>query len=121
MKGFLLFVLSPFLLVPAALAGKADVLEVDIRLYKGKAYHFTVTVQHADDGEKHHAKKWEILAPDGTLLATRVLGHPHDFEQPFTREHCCVPIPAGIDKVTVRAWDNLHGHGGKTVTVAVPR
>ena len=43
-----------------------------------------VTVQHADTGWDHYADAWEVLAPDGTVLGTRTLLHPHTDEQPFT-------------------------------------
>jgi hypothetical protein len=61
------------------------------------------------------------LAPDGTLLATRTLMHPHVDEQPFTRNLSGVAIPGSIDEVEVRAHDTVHGYGGKTVTVKLPR
>lgn len=62
-----------------------------------------------------------MLAPDGTVLGTRTLLHPHLNEQPFTRSLTDVRIPDGVTEVTVRARDSIHGHGGKTLTVAVPR
>jgi hypothetical protein len=42
-------------------------------------------------------------------------------EQPFTRSLSGVTIPDGVDRVTVRARDSVHGHGGASVTVDVPR
>jgi len=102
-------------------AGEADVIEVNARPVGNGLYSFDVTVRHADEGWKHYADKWDVVSPDGTVLGTRTLYHPHVDEQPFTRSLSGVKIPAGIDKVTVRAHDLVHGYGGKTVKVAVPR
>ena len=80
----------------------------------------SATVEHADEGWDHYADRWEVLAPDGTILATRELLHPHVEEQPFTRSLAGVVIPDGIEEVIIRAHDNVHGYGGAEVTVAVP-
>lgn len=37
------------------------------------------------------------------LLGRRVLLHPHETEQPFTRDLYGVSTPAGVTHVTVRA------------------
>ena len=104
----------------AADAGKADVIEVKVRHTTGNSYNFDVTVRHADEGWKHFANKWDVMAPDGTVLGTRILAHPHVDEQPFTRSLSGVKIPGNITEVTVRAHDLVHGYGGKTVQVQVP-
>lgn len=101
-----------------ALAGEADVVGVRIS-QRGNAYHFSVTVRHADAGWEHYANNWEIVAPDGTVLDTRVLAHPHDNEQPFTRSLGSVQIPPGVTKVRVRAHDKVHGHGGREMEVDI--
>ena len=33
-------------------------------------WRFDVTVRHADEGWDHYADKWDVVAPDGTVLAT---------------------------------------------------
>lgn len=80
-------------------------------------YRFDVTVRHADAGWEHYADRWQVLAPDGTVLGERVLLHPHDTEQPFTRSLDGVTIPRDIKKVTVRAHDGRHGWGGAELTI----
>jgi len=50
-------------------------------------------------------------------LGFRLLGHPHDNEQPFTRSQCGIKIPSEISKVIVRAKCNKHGYGGKPIVV----
>jgi hypothetical protein len=102
-------------------AGEAEVLAVTATPTGEDTYRLDVTVQHADTGWDHYADKWEVLAPDGAVLATRTLLHPHTDEQPFTRSLTGVAIPAGIAAVTVRAHDSVHGYGGSALTVAVPR
>jgi len=61
------------------------------------------------------------VAPDGTVLGTRTLYHPHVGEQPFTRSLSGVAVAETIVDVTVRAHDSVHAYGGKTLTVALPR
>lgn len=120
MKHLISLILS--ILVSAQLhAGEADVIKVDVRQGIPGEYHFDVTVRHDDHGWDHYANKWEVVAADGTVLGTRVLHHPHDNEQPFTRSLSGVKVPAGIDSVTLRAYDSQHEAGGKTVTVKLPR
>ena len=104
-----------------AVAGEADVVGVKINKQGGGSYSFDVSVRHGDTGWKHYANKWDVVAPDGTVLGTRELLHPHENEQPFTRSLSGVKIPDGIQKVTLRAHDSVHGYGGAEVTVEVPR
>jgi len=108
------------LMASPALAGQADVLEVDARA-SGGAFSFDVTVQHADAGWDHYADAWRVVGADGTVYGTRTLLHPHVGEQPFTRSLSGVEIPDGITTVTVKAHDSVHGWGGATVEVALPR
>ncbi len=62
---------------PAALAGEADVLSAEAQCNDDRVCRFVVTLRHADEGWKHYADRWEVLSPEGELLATRVLRHPH--------------------------------------------
>ena len=109
------------LISTAVYAGEADVIEVDVKQTGGDTYFFKVTVRHADEGWDHYADKWDVVAPDGTVLGTRTLYHPHVDEQPFTRSLSDVKISESITEVTVRAHDSVHKYGGETVKVAVPR
>ncbi|MEQ9642194.1 MAG: hypothetical protein RIM84_19370 [Alphaproteobacteria bacterium] len=94
-------------------AGEADVIAVDVVRTEPGVYRVDVTVRHDDTGWDHYADKWDVMAPDGTLLGTRVLLHPHETEQPFTRSLGGVAIPESLDYVKVRAHDKVHGYGGK--------
>ena len=113
----LLFVFIPFTGVQA---GEADVVNVVVKQTGERAYHFSVSVAHADTGWDHYADNWEVVAPDGTILGTRILHHPHVNEQPFTRSLSDVKVPAGIDHVTIRAHDSVHEYGGKTLQIELP-
>ena len=116
-------ILIVFLLLAATTvwAGEADVIEVAINQTGKDTYFFKVTVRHADEGWDHYANKWDVVTPDGKVLGTRVLFHPHVDEQPFTRSLSDVEIPATITEITVRAFCSVHEFGGETVTVAVPK
>jgi hypothetical protein len=120
MKSIYIFLACLLLMSTAAYAGKADVIEVIVTHTGDGTYKFDVTVHHADEGWKHYADKWDVIAPGGMVLGTRILVHPHVDEQPFTRSLAGVKIPEGIGEVTVRAHDLVHGYGGKTVNVTVP-
>ena len=104
-----------------AFAGEADVLNVDVSCKSGSVCRFDVTVKHADQGWQHYANRWEVLSPDGEILATRVLAHPHDNEQPFTRSLTNVGIPDGLSEVIVRAHDLVHEYGGKELVIQLPK
>jgi len=106
---------------PAALAGEADVEAVTASQAADGSWRFEVTVRHADEGWDHYADKWQVVAPDGTVLGERVLLHPHVDEQPFTRSQSGIIIPDDVDEVVVRAHDSVDGWGGKAVSVTLPR
>ena len=120
MKLIYIFFACLLLMTTAAYAGEADVVEVNVTRAGNDTYKFDVTVRHADEGWKHYANKWDVTAPDGSVLGTRILAHPHVDEQPFTRSLAGVKIPKNISEVTVRAHDLVHEYGSKTLTVKVP-
>jgi hypothetical protein len=113
-------------LAPIAAAGTADVLaaKVTCRPAPGgrpaSVCHFSVTVKHADTGWDHFADRYDILGPDGRVLATRALEHPHVEEQPFTRGIGQVRIQWAVTSVEIRANDSVHGLGGRTLVFEIP-
>lgn len=115
--GLVLIAMSHLIAPPAALAGEADVVAVETLRTGDGTYRFDVTVRHADAGWEHYADKWQVLGPDGAVLGERVLLHPHDTEQPFTRGLTGVKIPDGTGRVLVRAHDKVHGWGGSQLAV----
>jgi len=116
-----LILLLVFSLAHSGFSGEADVIGVKVKKISVNTYQFQVSVRHSDDGWKHYADKWDIIAPDGTVLGTRTLHHPHVDEQPFTRSLSGVKIPKKFTTVTIRAHDSVHKYGGKAVKVSLPQ
>ena len=75
------------------LAGESDVTDVVVTDQGDGRFRFDVTVRHADEGWDHYADKWVVKGPDGTVYGERVLLHPHETEQPFTRSQTGIEIP----------------------------
>ncbi|MFC1829984.1 hypothetical protein ACFL0O_10270 [Thermodesulfobacteriota bacterium] len=102
-------------------AGEADVIRVEVKKIGTNTYRFDVTVTHKDEGWDHYVDKWDVLGPEGVVLGTRILHHPHVDEQPFTRSLSGVKISGSVHRVTIRAHDSVHEYGGKHVTIALPQ
>ena len=96
----------------------AQVTYVEARETADGVWRFSVTVRHADTGWDHYADEWQVVDPaTDAILARRVLAHPHVDEQPFTRSQSGIEIPAEVTTVVVRAKCNVHGFGGREITV----
>lgn len=121
MKVIFSVIILSLLIINAASAGPADVVNVEVKPDGAHSFHFSVSVRHNDEGWDHFANKWDVVAPDGTILATRILHHPHENEQPFARSLGGVMIPDDITTVTVQAHDSVHGYGGKIITIRLSR
>jgi hypothetical protein len=105
-------------------AANADVLFVRAVQASDGRWTFHVTVEHPDTGWEDYADGWDVLTPDGEVLKsnagdpfTRLLLHPHETEQPFTRSQSGIVIPEGVTQVRVRAHDLVDGYGGREVVV----
>lgn len=120
MRGLLAVI--AILIWTVGVAGAGEVTVVDAKVHAGGSgtFSFDVTLRHEDTGWDHYADRWDVLAPDGTVLGKRVLFHPHEHEQPFTRSLSGVSIPKGIKEVIIRAHDKVHGDSAKTLTVMLP-
>jgi len=108
-------------LAPAALAGEADVVDAEAAQESDGTWRVSVTVRHADEGWDHYADRWQVETPDGRVLGIRVLLHPHEHEQPFTRSLGGVVIPPEVEEVVIRAHDSVHGDGGTVLRLTLPR
>ena len=104
-----------------AWAGNADVVDVMAKRDGADTWRIDVTVKHADEGWDHFADRLDVVGPEGNIIATRVLAHPHVDEQLFTRSLNKVKIPKGIGKITLRAHDKVHGNGGAEMTIELDR
>jgi hypothetical protein len=105
--------------VTTTTAGCADVVEATIDS-SGDTYRLSATILSGDTGWEKYADAWEVRAPDGTVLGTRILAHPHVDEQPFTRFLDGVAIPAGTEDVEIAARDSVVGFCGETRSIAIP-
>ena len=104
------------LLGTAALADDPVIEQVTARQESG-GWRFDVTISHPDSGWEHYADGWRVLGPDGRELGLRVLLHPHDHEQPFTRALSGVAIPDGVRQVQIQARCIRDGWAAATYTV----
>ncbi len=86
----------------------------------GATWRISVTLEHADTGWEHYADAWRVVGPEGDVLGTRTLFHPHVEEQPFTRSLSGVAIPEGLTEVTIEAHDSVHGWAAETYRLALP-
>jgi hypothetical protein len=105
----------------AAAAGEADVVDAKVRRAEDGTYDFDVTVKSNDRGWDYFADAFEVLTADGKVLGRRVLLHPHENEQPFTRDLYGVRIAPGVERVVIRARHKPKGYDGETVTVPLPK
>lgn len=112
--------LAAFIVAGAGIAGGADVIDAKVARARDGTYNFDVTIKSNDKGWEYYCDAFEVLLPDGKVLGTRVLLHPHEDEQPFTRELYGVKIPLGVDRVTIRARYKPKGYDGKTLVVKLP-
>ncbi len=127
---YLLIVTCLLLLFPLQNPGYAA--EADVDVVKVRAVHasatglwtFHVTLQHNDTGWNNYANGWDVVLSDGSVVKrnpgdkfTRLLLHPHEHEQPFTRSQSGLLIPADQTKVVVRGHDLVDGFGGREITL----
>ena len=113
-------ILALTLAAGTALASPSDILKVVFSKGSGGSWSVDVTIRHADTGWVHYTNVWVVETMDGKELGRRVLFHPHEDEQPFTRSDT-VKIPAGVTNVRVRAGDKPNGMSSNTVVVDLTR
>lgn len=98
----------------------ADVIEASADEAEGGSWRITATVRSGDTGWDKYADEWTVHG-GGELLGTRVLDHPHETEQPFTRSLDGVIIPPEILEVEVTARDSVNGYCGEAYLVTLDR
>lgn len=126
-KSVLRFAVLPLLIgvlwgmpVGPAAADGPKVLEAQVEVQANGLYAFSVTIVHNEGGWSHYVDRWEILGPDGKVLGTRTLYHPHDANVPFTRSLANVQTPIGVRQVTIRANCSVDGYGEDELVVELP-
>lgn len=99
----------------------AQVKEVRMLLRSDGTWDIHVAVLHNDQGWDHYADRWQILDDTtGEVLAERILAHPHDTEQPFTRSLSRISLPESTRIFRIRASCEQHGFGGREIVVEIP-
>ncbi len=99
-----------------AFADPPAIENVDARK-EARGWRFDVTLRHPDTGWDHYADGWRVLNMEGAELGMRILHHPHETEQPFTRSLSAVVIPEGTTEVQVQARCSVDGWSRTTVVV----
>jgi hypothetical protein len=87
----------------------------------GGNWTISVTLRHGDTGWDDYADGWRVIGPEGEVLGTRELVHPHEAEQPFTRSLSGVTIPEGITAVEIEARTSTGGWEGARFPLTLPR
>jgi hypothetical protein len=103
-----------------AMAADPVIENVTVTRTGPETYRFAVTIRHPDTGWDHYADGWRVLDMDGNELGIRVLFHPHETEQPFTRSLDGVVIPGGTGQVQIQARDLPGGWNAGTTVVTLP-
>ena len=112
--------LLSLLLLAASAASAGEVRILNVKVECSGSCTFAVTLEHEDEGWHHYANQWDVVTLDGKLLKSRVLYHPHENEQPFTRSLSGVMIAADVKQVKIRASDSKHGYSSTEVIVDLP-
>lgn len=82
---------------------------------------FDVTLAYPDTGWEDYADGWHVETPDGEILGTRILLHPHINEQPFTRSLGGVSIPAATTTILIRSHALVNGYGSEPRAVPLDK
>ena len=119
MKHSLFALLLP--LIPGSSPAAADqpVIEKVAAHQSSGDWRFDVTLSHPDSGWEHYADGWRVLDMQGKELGIRVLVHPHEAEQPFTRSLSRVTVPDGTTQVQIQSRCLVDGWSTHTKTVTL--
>ncbi len=99
------------------LANDVEIVNVEFIHKSGTSWRVNTTLKHADSGWDHYADAWRVMSKDGKKLGERILFHPHETEQPFTRSLSQLIIPQSENIVYVEAHDKVHGWSKQRVMV----
>jgi hypothetical protein len=97
-------------------AGEVELVNT-VFTQRGDTWYVSTTLRHDDTGWEQYADAWRVVTTDGKVLGTRVLYHPHENEQPFTRSLGGIKIPADLDVVYVEAHCKVHGWSSQRLQV----
>jgi len=97
-------------------ANEVEIVQVEF-VKSGSSWRVNTTLEHDDTGWEHYADVWRIVTEKGDKLGERILFHPHENEQPFTRSLPRLTIPEKTNIVFVEAHDKKHGWSKQRVRV----
>jgi hypothetical protein len=120
-RNIVMKIMAVLLLLASSAIFAGEVRIVEVKVECPGSCTFSVTLEHNDEGWHHYANQWDVMSLDGQILGSRVLYHPHEQEQPFTRSLSGVIIPQGVKQVKVRAMDSVHGYSKQEVVVDIKR
>jgi len=83
----------------------------------GSDWKINTTLEHNDTGWDHYADAWRVVTDSGKQLGERILFHPHENEQPFTRSIQRLKVPKTISVIFIEAHDKVHGWSKDKVKV----
>ena len=89
-----------------------EVLAVEARTVKNNQWRFDVTLSSTYDTPERYADAWRVLDADDKELGTRILGHDHANEQPFSRS-ATIEVPENTSTVFVEGRDQANGWSGQ--------
>ena len=97
-------------------ANDVEVVKTEF-VHQGGSWSVSTTLRHKDTGWDHYADQWRVVDRSGKVLGKRILYHPHEHEQPFTRSQSGIRIPETTTVVFVEAHDKVHGWSAQRVQV----
>jgi len=97
-------------------ANQVEIVKVEFQR-SGDHWRVNTTLKHHDTGWEHYADAWRVVDESGKKLGERILFHPHENEQPFTRSLNRLVIPKDITIVYLEAHDKKHGWSKQRVLV----
>ena len=116
----ILYLVLASMLVAPAQANEVEIVKAGFEKF-GSTWTVYTTLRHDDTGWDHYADKWRVVDAHGNVLGERVLLHPHENEQPFTRSESGIDIPETTTIVYVEAHDKVHGWSRQRVRVDLHR
>lgn len=115
-KQVIFFTAVMIILSQAVLANEVEIIKIEF-VQSGDSWRVHTTLKHDDTGWEHYADAWRIVSEKGDKLGERILFHPHETEQPFTRSLSRLVIPKNMNIVYVEAHDKKHGWSKQRVRV----
>ena len=116
MKKILIFLFFLAVINSSAFSNEVEIVKVEFKK-QGNTWRVNTTLKHQDTGWEHYADAWRIMSEQGEKLGERILFHPHENEQPFTRSLQKLVVPKGMHVVYVEAHDKKHGWSKQRVRV----